>query len=260
MEPQDIEFLVFLQDLTLQPWGTFGEEPEGEVRVFFVRGPTVQAGTGTVTFAKLYCWGDDSFGQLGIGSTDGFETDHGQLGNGAAEASDTPVEVTFDGSFITGAAGDRTACAVTDEHALYCWGDGEGGKLGVGDFDGNDADTPAHVPSLADVTAVTVGRYHACAVRDDGTVYCWGYNGSLALGTASVPDFEIAPVPVPIDTSYLESFHLAIVPAHISAGMNTTCVVNAAGPAFCWGTGVDGAVGSGVAFGPLRPNRVAATR
>jgi alpha-tubulin suppressor-like RCC1 family protein len=43
------------------------------------------------------------------------------------------------------------------------------------------------VPNLFDVVHISAGHNHACAVRENGTVWCWGYNayGQLGNGTAT---------------------------------------------------------------------------
>jgi hypothetical protein len=55
----------------------------------------------------------------------------------------------------------------------------------LGDGTTIDRSSPVTVAGLGDVTALAAGRYHACAVLADGTVRCWGYNGSGQLGDGS---------------------------------------------------------------------------
>jgi alpha-tubulin suppressor-like RCC1 family protein len=72
--------------------------------------------------ARLYCWGDNTFGQLG----DGTQT-----------SRDIPVAVAGAVSFPTRegdvAAGSRHSCAVAGDEHVYCWGDNTSGQLGSGD-------------------------------------------------------------------------------------------------------------------------------
>jgi alpha-tubulin suppressor-like RCC1 family protein len=82
--------------------------------------------------------------------------------------------------------------------------------------------------------AVAAGARHTCAVRIDGTVECWGSNGTRQLGTK-----QSGPLPSPVEVG---SFDAAV---DVAATYNHTCVETNA-EAWCWGlnnyeqTGVDG--------------------
>src|SRR5438477_624461 len=66
---------------------------------------------------SLWCWGDDSFGQLARGTTGG--------------ASAEPVRVPFDAGVASAAAGSVHACAIDHAGALSCWGWNDFTQLGV---------------------------------------------------------------------------------------------------------------------------------
>src|SRR6266513_2749248 len=72
---------------------------------------------GVKSAGAAYCWGDNTYGQLGTGST---------------ASTGTPVAVA--GGFVFGAlaAGARHTCGVASSGAAYCWGDNAYGKLGTG--------------------------------------------------------------------------------------------------------------------------------
>jgi alpha-tubulin suppressor-like RCC1 family protein len=59
---------------------------------------------------------------------------------------------------------------------VACWGQ----PAGATPLD--DVLVPQRVPGLADIVALAGGWYHVCALRSDGTVLCWGDNGSNQLG------------------------------------------------------------------------------
>jgi len=125
----------------------------------------------------VQCWGRNSSGQLGNGST----TD-----------SDVPVQVMGLTSGVTAvAAGDSSACAVTAGGAVECWGSNMDGQLGNGSF--TDSAVPVQVSGITSgATAVSVGipssgdtgipNTSACAITAGGAVQCWGANSLGQLG------------------------------------------------------------------------------
>ena len=126
---------------------------------------------------QLLCWGDDHFGQLGRG----IREDH----------SFPPRPVALAGRALSVAAGRRHTCALLEDRTVQCWGEGIDGQLG----DGSQKDSPAPVRVVApepggktapleQVTAITAGSQHVCALLEDGKVYCWGSNALGQLGRA----------------------------------------------------------------------------
>ncbi|MEI8058081.1 MAG: RCC1 repeat-containing protein, partial [Actinomycetes bacterium] len=125
----------------------------------------------------VQCWGANSYGQLGDGTT-----------------SESHVPVTVLASAVvplTGvaslSAGGRYACAVLSSGGVDCWGHNPNGELGDGTT--TDSSSPATVSLPAGVTAASVsaGGYHACAALTSGAVLCWGDNayGGLGDGTTT---------------------------------------------------------------------------
>lgn len=128
------------------------------------------------------CWGYSSSGALGNGSTGT------QPAPGPVVALDSAVQV---------AAGSEHACALLASGRVRCWGANAFNQLG----DGTTHLRTAPVDVLADastplegVTQLALGAYHACALKADGTVRCWGYNGygALGVGGAAAPPYAAA--------------------------------------------------------------------
>jgi alpha-tubulin suppressor-like RCC1 family protein len=97
------------------------------------------------------------------------------------------------------AAGTQFTCALLSGGAVDCWGSGDFGQLGDGMLGGSDAChgapnscfmTPASIPTLTGLEAISAGDDFACAVLPCGNVECWGENvfGNLGNGSAAGPD------------------------------------------------------------------------
>jgi alpha-tubulin suppressor-like RCC1 family protein len=186
----------------------------------------ISAGGGQHTCALLStgavkCWGSNSYGQLGDGST---------------TQRTTPVDVSGLSSGVTAiSAGYLHSCALLNTGAVKCWGYNAYGQLGDGST--TRRTTPVDVSGLSSgVTAITTSYHHTCALLNTGAVKCWGYNGSGQLGDGTSGTDRLTPV----DVSGLSSGVTAI-----SAGYYSTCALLSTGAVKCWGTNTYGQLGDG---------------
>jgi len=159
----------------------------------------------------------------------------GQLGNGEAGDSGSPVEVSglHDGR-IAVAVGGGHACALSATGGVKCWGRNDRGQLGGG-TNANQR-TPVDVAGLPErIVAVTAGKDHTCALTVLGAVKCWGSNEFGQLGNGSAAD----------SSKPAEVEGLSEGVSEISAGSSHTCALTRGGGMKCWGSNKYGQLGDG---------------
>ncbi len=125
---------------------------------------------------SIRCWGDNTYGQLGDGTT--VRTIGGK----------TPPSVQGITNATAIAAGENHTCARLADGTVRCWGRNTFGQLGNGVTSGELPNaTPVTVQLISDATTVFAGRDHTCVILSDSAVRCWGQNtnGQLADNTSS---------------------------------------------------------------------------
>jgi alpha-tubulin suppressor-like RCC1 family protein len=172
----------------------------------------------------VWCWGSNSYGQLG---------------NGTTADSRTPVQVSGITNATAVSAGGNHTCALLSGGTIKCWGANNVGQLGNGETEpegeGIPSPTPVSVSGISTATAVSVGDAHTCALLSDHTVKCWGYNHYQQLGNGAYYDWSSTPVQVGGITNATA----------ISAGFAHTCALLSGGAVECWGANDTGQLGNG---------------
>ena len=110
----------------------------------------------------------------------------------------------------------------------------------VEDSDGNIV-TLALTVEVWNFVKIASGMYHGIALGSEGSVWTWGYNSDGQRGQGNTNGAATMRAPTQVAQSALGN-----LPAiDIAGSNNTSCAVNSAGTAYCWGDGSNGALGNG---------------
>jgi alpha-tubulin suppressor-like RCC1 family protein len=172
------------------------------------------------TGSKAWCWGDNT---------------SGQLGNGTTAESLVPAAVTGSHDFKALTVSPSAVCGIDTSSHAWCWGDNSSGQLGIGST--TSAKDPAAVDpgaTYSTITAATNNGKSFCAIVTDGAAKCWGENsfGQAKEGTT-------APVTSPGPVGAFKALR------SLSTGAAFSCATDARNEASCWGHNDAGQTGSG---------------
>jgi alpha-tubulin suppressor-like RCC1 family protein len=223
-------------------------------------------GDGTVR-----CWGANSNGQLGDGTTtdrqhpvtvagisDAVAVSAGtahtcavlagggvrcwgqntyrQLGDGTSVQRTTPVQPSGLSSATAVSAADRHTCARIADGTLRCWGENTGGQIGNGTIT-SSIPIPSQVVGISTAATVSASGGHTCAVLEDATVRCWGWNNSGQVGGGVSKNYS------PVVVEGLSG--VADLDTGDGASGGFTCAVLRDGSGRCWGSAYHGQLGDG---------------
>jgi alpha-tubulin suppressor-like RCC1 family protein len=169
----------------------------------------------------MYCWGENNHAQCGV--------DPAVFG---AETLPVPVRVAgVPKSVKAMALGDEFSLLLTQDGSVFAFGDNSYGELGTGKL-GGESPEPVQVGITA-VRELAPGAAHACAEKEDGTIWCWGYGASGALGLG--------------DTRNQASPQYVTAARSIASSGNAfhTCAIDVNLGLECWGQNAAGAIGTG---------------
>ena len=212
---------------------------------------------GVKTDGTLWSWGNNSWGQLGDGTTSNKSTpvqvgtasdwqlvvagyghtiatktdgtlwawggnSYYQLGDGTAENKSNPVQVGTGSDWQSVVAGEFHTMAIKTDGTLWAWGNNSSGQLGDGTT--TSKSSPLQIGTATNWQSVAARYRHTVAVKTDGTLWVWGdnYRGQLGDGT-EVDKYS----PVQIGTA--SDWH------SVAAGSSHTAAVKTDGTLWAWG-------------------------
>ena len=211
----------------------------------------------------ISCWGNNDDGQLGNGQ------------GGEDIFSSIPVSVAGITDAEAVSAGWDYSCALHQDGTVSCWGHNFTGQLGGTHDEEFQAQieelieeaeqpgalstlteellrlrlqvyaqayalVPVRVEGIANAIAIASNSRHSCALHQDGTISCWGNNGSGQLGNRKSKDDGAEPhSSVPVEVAGITDA------TAIAAGQDHSCAVHRSGTVSCWGNNYDGQLGNG---------------
>jgi alpha-tubulin suppressor-like RCC1 family protein len=218
----------------------------------------------------VWAWGDNSYGQLGDGTTTkrlnavqvsglsgviaisgGFvhtlalkadgtvwawgNNGYGQLGDGTTTERHSPVQVSGLSGVGGIGAGYRHSVACRSDGTAWAWGYNLYGQ--VGDGTTTTRSNAVQVSGLSGVSAVAAGQYHTVALKSNGQVWACGYNNYGQLGDGTTTQ-RLTPVQTSVATGLTGA-------SAIAAGINHNVALKTDGTIWTWGYNANGQLGDG---------------
>lgn len=196
---------------------------------------------------QLKCWGQNNYGQLGLGDTVNRGASAGTMGANlpavSLGAGRYPKEI---------ALGYWHTCAILDNDDLKCWGQNQYGQLGLGSSQTTVGTSPSHMgDNLAAVslgsgvkaTKISLGYSHSCALLDNGRVKCWGQNAEGQLGLGDTVDRGLSSSDMGNSLSEVDLGGPRVI--ELSVNTSHSCALLENHGVKCWGNNFFGQLGVG---------------
>jgi len=161
------------------------------------------------TARDALCWGDNWFGQLGVGS---------RSSEGGMAESFVPVAVLGGIKFDQISASATHSCALQSGGDVYCWGAED--RLGIEGAINESLPTLVVNPGSSPWVALDIGFGQTCVMTADGKLDCWGQ-----LTSRFPPEEAETPFRIEGSRAYVE----------ISTGGTHQCAIGTDALAYCWG-------------------------
>ncbi|MBE7213940.1 hypothetical protein MK852_17085 [Shewanella benthica] len=159
----------------------------------------------------------------------------GQIGDGTRTDPQTFKQLGSDTDWLSATASQRTTVALKQDGTLWSWGYNSDGQLGRG-FSSNYETSPAPLYAGGDWAYLAQGSnaWHSLAIKQDGTLWGWGYNYYSQVGLEHTDD-----VTSPTQIGTKSNWAMAAVARHYSLALK------ADGSLYAWGRNQNGQLGKG---------------
>lgn len=163
----------------------------------------------------VWMWGDNTYGQLGDGTT---------------QSRQVPGQVLGLSDIVAIGTGAEHTVALKQDGTIWAWGSNTYGQLG----DGTETNsyTPVQIPTISGVSAIAVGAYSTVAVKSYGTVWTWGNNLANQLGDGTTLNRK-----TPVQVKSLAGV------ISIGAGSTHAVALTEGGTLWGWGNSTAGKIG-----------------
>ncbi len=199
--------------------------------------------------STAWIWGSNQLNQINSTSTDKLFPIPGGINvidmaagvNYTATLQDAIIEVQgistkylILSNVISLGSGVRHFFMIKSDSTILAWGDNQYGQLGDGTTTSLNGNTATQVSGLTNIISITGGKSHSIALKDDGTVWVWGWNALGQLGDNTLID-KLTPIQVPGLDSVIE----------IAAGDQHCMARRADSTIWVWGQNILGQLGNG---------------
>ena len=192
----------------------------------------------------VVCWGKGGYGRLGNGSYTNRQTSQKVKGVGGIGFLTDIAQISLGGSHT---------CALRNNGRVVCWGLGTNGQLGDGLTGTTSTPHKRTAPvkvlnpigisgELKNISQISLGGNHACALRNDGRVLCWGKGDSGQLGVGLAANSLSRPVMVVATNQSSGGSPLTNI-TQLSGGHEHTCALKSNNQVYCWGKGASKRLG-----------------
>ncbi len=195
--------------------------------------------------ATMKCFGNNRYGQLGVGSTV-------QLGDNAGEmAALAAISLGTGRTVVDIGAGYSHSCAILDNGTAKCWGRNNKGQVGIESTSNAIGTSPADMGNGLPIipftsftpTKILGGNTMTCAANAAGAVRCWGLGSSGQLLVGSTANIGRSNNDIVNLTNV--NFGTGLTAPSIGVGFYTVCAVTSDKRVKCWGNSLSGATGNG---------------
>lgn len=180
---------------------------------------------------SLRCWGQNTEGQLGL--DDGFP--------GAGDQS-LPVQVSGGGQWRSVSTGQGHTCGLRTDGTLWCWGRNMPPVLGLPGGSPGQLRRPTQVGTDTDWAQVRATQSSTCALKTNGSLWCWGGSYDAPIGTREIFGVERVGTDTDWSAVSIETFSI--------------CALKPSNALWCWGRNDEGQLGKGDTMSVYTPVRI----